>query len=400
MSKHIQLSIADPCHENWDNMTAAEKGRFCGSCQKQVIDFTNMSDSQLAAFFKKPSTGSVCGRFYEDQLDRSIEIPKKRIPWVKYFFQFVLPAFLLSAKAVGQAKPKARTVAKTTEDAPKNCDALVGMLSLKAVERVQLTGDTTVFLPIQNSKNTVALSPAKLKSVSQMAIPVMIYGIVLDENDNPVPFASVMIKGTKMGTMANKAGVFKIEKSLCEKGRALQISSAGYEEREIPMNDEVDLTKDLVARLNIKVSCDEVVVISHPILGVIRRTTVSGYTTTVIGKTIDTLKEETSDTKQKLPTSPNVNHSLADVNSPKIYPNPVQRSQVLNVEWENEQAETIRVMLVSLNGNVVYSLAKQFDKGLNRLAIDVDSRWAAGIYIVQVRNEKNALIKNEKLIVQ
>src|SRR5262245_55344133 len=106
MSKHIQLSIADPCHENWENMSPSEKGRFCDSCQKQVVDFSNMSDSQIAAFFKKPSTGSVCGRFYNDQLDRNIEIPKKHIPWVKYFFQFTLPAFLVSMKAAAQVKPK------------------------------------------------------------------------------------------------------------------------------------------------------------------------------------------------------------------------------------------------------------------------------------------------------
>jgi hypothetical protein len=127
---------------------------------------------------------------------------------------------------------------------------------------------------------------------------------------------------------------------------------------------------------------------------------VTGGVTKVMGKAIDTLKSETNDIKQKLPVPPDDNHSLADINSPKIYPNPVQRSQSLNIEWKNEQAETIQVMLVSLNGNVVYSQAKQFDKGLNRLTIEVDGRWAAGIYIVQVRNEKGAVIKNEKLIVQ
>ena len=54
MGKHIQLNIPKPCHENWDQMTPVDKGRFCGFCQKQVVDFTAMNDEQLALFFKKP----------------------------------------------------------------------------------------------------------------------------------------------------------------------------------------------------------------------------------------------------------------------------------------------------------------------------------------------------------
>ncbi|HKO82645.1 MAG TPA: hypothetical protein VJU78_19700, partial [Chitinophagaceae bacterium] len=87
MRKYIQLSIPEPCHEDWNKMTTVDKGKFCGACQKNVIDFTNMSDEQLVAFFKKPGTGSTCGRFMGDQLDRNIVVPAKRIPWVKYFFQ-------------------------------------------------------------------------------------------------------------------------------------------------------------------------------------------------------------------------------------------------------------------------------------------------------------------------
>jgi len=99
MSKKIQLSIPKPCHEDWNAMTPVEKGKFCGSCQKQVIDFSTMSDRQVAEFFKKPSTGSVCKRVMTGQLDRDIEIPKKRIPWLKYFFTIALPAFFVSVKA-------------------------------------------------------------------------------------------------------------------------------------------------------------------------------------------------------------------------------------------------------------------------------------------------------------
>jgi hypothetical protein len=99
--KQFHLSIPTPCHENWEQMTPTEQGRFCGSCQKQVIDFTQMTDQQLVAYFKKP-INNVCGRLAPDQLDRTINIPAKRIPWLRYFFQFTLPAFLLSLKATAQ----------------------------------------------------------------------------------------------------------------------------------------------------------------------------------------------------------------------------------------------------------------------------------------------------------
>src|SRR5213594_668601 len=105
MAKKLQLQITSPCHENWNNMAQVEKGRFCASCKKKVIDFSYMSDREMALFFKK-STGSVCGRFFENQLNRDIDVPKKRIPWIKYFVQFALPAFLVSCGARMQGKIK------------------------------------------------------------------------------------------------------------------------------------------------------------------------------------------------------------------------------------------------------------------------------------------------------
>jgi hypothetical protein len=109
MTKKLTLSIPKPCHEDWDKMTCAEKGRFCGSCRKEVIDFTRMSESQLIAFFKKP-TGSVCGRFRNDQLEKDIYIRPRRMPWVKYFFQIALPVFLFSCKQKTIGKVKMETV--------------------------------------------------------------------------------------------------------------------------------------------------------------------------------------------------------------------------------------------------------------------------------------------------
>jgi hypothetical protein len=158
MSKHIQLSIADPCHENWDNMTPVAQGKFCGSCQKQVIDFSNMSDREVAQFFKKPSAGSICGRFMQDQLDRSIEIPKKRIPWVKYFFQFALPAFLISMKATAQGKVKVTTTSKVTQ--VSKCTTTMGLFA-PVIIRTEV-GDT-ILRPIQKQDEATPILQGKVK---------------------------------------------------------------------------------------------------------------------------------------------------------------------------------------------------------------------------------------------
>lgn len=67
----MKLQIDDPCHENWDDMTRQEKGRFCNSCQKLVLDMTHYSDKEIISFFKNKEY-DVCGQFRDDQLDRKL----------------------------------------------------------------------------------------------------------------------------------------------------------------------------------------------------------------------------------------------------------------------------------------------------------------------------------------
>ena len=52
MPKYLKLHIPESCQEEWQDMLPHSKGRYCLSCQKQVIDFTNMTDSQLVEFLK------------------------------------------------------------------------------------------------------------------------------------------------------------------------------------------------------------------------------------------------------------------------------------------------------------------------------------------------------------
>jgi hypothetical protein len=70
-STSIQLSIPQPCSQNWEEMSIIGKGRFCDSCNKTVIDFTQYSDQQLADFFKR-SKEHMCGKFRNDQLEKPL----------------------------------------------------------------------------------------------------------------------------------------------------------------------------------------------------------------------------------------------------------------------------------------------------------------------------------------
>lgn len=78
---------AESCHENWDLMTPTAQGRFCGSCQKQVLDFSTKSLDEIKSFFGKlPETEQVCGRFKDEQM--------KELTFDAFFRQFSRWRFL------------------------------------------------------------------------------------------------------------------------------------------------------------------------------------------------------------------------------------------------------------------------------------------------------------------
>ncbi len=68
----MKLRIQDPCHENWDNMTQLQQGRFCHSCSKEVMDFTQSSDTEIISTLQQ-TANRVCGRFHLSQINRRLQ---------------------------------------------------------------------------------------------------------------------------------------------------------------------------------------------------------------------------------------------------------------------------------------------------------------------------------------
>jgi hypothetical protein len=383
MSKQLQLTIPTPCHENWDNMTPVDKGKFCGCCQKQVVDFSNMNDRQVAEFFKKPSTGSICGRFMSDQLDRSIEIPKKRIPWLKYFFQFVIPAFLVSIRASAertQGKIKVRTETTDTTKVPFP-EQLITMGT--AVSRPILVKP----LVKKQVADAIKKSDCSRRMLGQVAFfdPVskmdtsFLKGSVIDEKGEPVPFASIETNEPGKGVIADENGSFEISKSWLKTRPELLISSAGFESKTINTAiTETDLSGIMNVQLKANVLLPEVVVTS----GVNYRMGAVMY-----GQVIIFTKEITNPPP------------VAEEKRIWVYPNPVRSGTSLNLAYKKLVEGAYQLQLINLSGQPVLQQEIRINADEKLLNISIPP-VAAGNYFLVLADKKSGKKFTEKVIIQ
>lgn len=81
--KRIRLKVASPCHADWESMTGDEAIRFCGLCQKNVYQISNMTTDQVEELLADAGE-KKCGRFYQRKdgtlvtADCSVGLRRKR----------------------------------------------------------------------------------------------------------------------------------------------------------------------------------------------------------------------------------------------------------------------------------------------------------------------------------
>jgi TonB-linked SusC/RagA family outer membrane protein len=101
-----------------------------------------------------------------------------------------------------------------------------------------------------------------------------ITGRVSNEKGDPVPFASVKLKGTKLGTSADENGQFRIQ---ARPGDVLQITSSGVEPKEISVGDDAVIFITMNSKANTQLN--EIIVTA---LGVRRQPRELGVSTATI----------------------------------------------------------------------------------------------------------------------
>ena len=65
--RRTHLPIAEPCHEDWDRMDPVARGRFCGSCDKQVFDMTAMTEPEARRLLAEHRGSKICVRYACDR---------------------------------------------------------------------------------------------------------------------------------------------------------------------------------------------------------------------------------------------------------------------------------------------------------------------------------------------
>ena len=111
----IHISIPTPCSVGWGNMDATELGAFCHSCQKEVIDYSAMTDREVIEYLQRHKLG--CGRFREDQLNTTLTMPKARsaAAWRAIFLSLLSTLSIKNIIAQGTSAPANKTNINTTE---------------------------------------------------------------------------------------------------------------------------------------------------------------------------------------------------------------------------------------------------------------------------------------------
>lgn len=209
MEQKFNLTISKPCSEKFNQFNKTEKGGFCNSCQKEVIDFRTVSDEQLIKYFKNKE-GKTCGNFSKTQLNRDFQIPEFEQSSRYKFFKIAAVAFL----------------------------------SLTSLHNIQAQNQKDKTEIIESSKQNNNSNDNRVQEV-------LLTGSIVEES-GPLPGANIVLKGTTIGTSTNFDGKFEFPKPLKE-GDILVVSYLGYVTKEIKINKA---QTELNAILNINMEED------------------------------------------------------------------------------------------------------------------------------------------------
>jgi hypothetical protein len=251
------LSIPEPCPENWENMRQTQKGKFCDLCSKEVIDFTKWTDAEIIQYFENMQasatnkSGKTCGRLSTQQVERINQILQNHTSQQANLWRIFAWAFSASA--------------------------LSSIVALQNVNAAEKPVNQELIRAISNEIENKNINLESLEDTLRQ--PWVISGTVKNIS-NSIPFISTVIsvKGTNLATVTDFNGNYELDlsKLSSQETITLQASASGFElyEQEITRTDTICNVNLIVAANPLK----EVLVVGYQFI-------ISGRTVVVTKKT-------------------------------------------------------------------------------------------------------------------
>jgi len=353
MPNNIHLQVADPCHENWNNMTSVEQGRYCQSCQKTVTDFSLMTDKEILNHLSKRDV-DVCGRFTADQLDRTlIGEQKKKFSWA-YVWNFVIATFLSTGFANAQANSlKQKKKESTYKPAIVRGDLYLG----------------------KSGVNATNVWEQKLS------------GQVLDSKTNqPLPFASVGFKNTLKQTVADVNGKFSIESDGDD--IIIVISAVGYAEQEytVSKNSSNNLTFYLELKPAFALGPETPMAKVELCLVGIAGGMVAYREVGIVEKTERRIIDLMPETIRKKEMT--------------IYPNPQTAGGSVNISIVVKDAGDYAMEVLDEQGRIVHRQQIELHSKKETVSVATSALWSKGVYWVRLTGNDSKKIVHSKLMLK
>ncbi len=232
----INLSNLKKCDQVWAEMPENEKGRLCLKCNYTIIDFRDLTDSEVAAIHLF-SKNKVCGLYSKEQMKKPRRKTNKLNNWSSLYIGLFT---FLTFNSFGQKKVQQIK----TEQTENKYDTTNRITDVKNNKKRSITTDS-----------------------------IFIFGKLTDEANNPLSFAMVIIKETKTGVSSDLDGFYRlnITKPLDSlKTLTIRYSSIGFETKEIKIDSTLilkDKNKTIDVKLTPNVQYYEYAVrVKHPLL--------------------------------------------------------------------------------------------------------------------------------------
>jgi hypothetical protein len=337
MKQKIYLSIPEPCHENWDKMTPQDQGRFCMNCSKVVVDFTEMSNTQILNYVQKSS--NTCGRFLHSQINTALTAPApSKFSWPYLWKLLVSGSLLLKAT------------------------------SSKAQGTPTLNKSSHINYSLQS--NAVTSKIIVKESVSKLLIQRATVEIIH--------------QGIKHMTITDSAGSFTIPKFM--KGKiCISISSVGYKTSSFLIDTKNLFENNNTLFLEKKFSELEVAMVTSTMC-VGRISCMSGEQRKISLKKLFNL----NDTIKRIIAAPAVSKL-------KVNPNPIKPNQPFTISYKAATKNGYTLHITTLEGKTILTQTVQMQKGYNQFSISL-AQHASQQLIVSVINNKTKLIDSEKVL--